>query len=194
MAVVTSLLRGARSALAIRRPLPLPLTPLTPLPLPLLPLRRNLLPNLLRVGTRVVAVVAATGLASVTAAYGLRSAAVSCDSGGGAEPRVAYDAGGAAASGRSYYDNAEARQTVSLWEKPTSDGEETVDVAPSEETGQRQNSRRWVTLMLVLGLPCCGYCWGTMFINALFLMGPMDPNQGHRYRWQWVLCFPIYLP
>ena len=65
--------------------------------------------RLLRIGGGV----AAAGLASVTAAYGLRGVVASCDSGSNADPWVAYVD---PASGRTYYHNAEAQQTV--WEKP----------------------------------------------------------------------------
>ena len=104
MAMAAAVLRGARSALALRRPL-LRST---------LPKLRQ--PNLLRIGGGV----AAAGLASVTAAYGLRGVVASCDSGSSsAEPWVAYVD---AASGRTYYHNAEAQQTV--WEKPASSQQE----------------------------------------------------------------------
>jgi hypothetical protein len=53
--------------------------------------------------------------AGVMAAYGLRAVAVSCDS-SSADPWVAYVD---VASGRTYFHNAEAQQTV--WEKPPAD-------------------------------------------------------------------------
>ena len=88
--MAAALLRGARSSLALRRPL-LHST---------LPKLRQ--PNLLRIGGGV----AAAGLASVTAAYGLSGVVASCDSGSNAEPWVAYVD---PASGRTYYHNAEAQ-------------------------------------------------------------------------------------
>jgi len=106
--------------------------------------------------------------AGVMAAYGLRAVAVSCDS-SSADPWVAYVD---VASGRTYFHNAEAQQTV--WEKPPADApvsplsfeRETATVSPGPKLANGeppseqacQNCRKYRGFRGVSGV-CPLYTW-----------------------------------
>ena len=116
---------GARSALALYRPPP-SLRSASP---------RQLLPTMMIRGIsgNLSAGAGAATIVGVTAACGMHSMTVSCDSSNNADPWVAYVD---SASGRTYYHNAEAQQTV--WETPAA----ALSTSSSPSSSGKQEHRR----------------------------------------------------
>jgi hypothetical protein len=124
--------------------------------------------------------------AGVMAAYGLRAVAVSCDSSSSADPWVAYVD---VASGRTYFHNAEAQQTV--WEKPPADApvsplsfeRETATVSPGPKLangeppaglGNRLAKTAAIIVAFVGGTLACAACAPAciyMGLGCMYLCG-----------------------